>query len=88
MANGDTVRILAVDDSEPWRRVCSVLQTRPRRMALMNNLHQGLVRYLFLAVVLAVRVSSQTVSANLEAGSEACSMTSTNTAMTTMVVHL
>ena len=30
MANGDTVRILVVDDSEPWRRqVCSMLQTRP-----------------------------------------------------------
>ena len=30
MANGDTVRILLVDDFEPWRRqVCSVLQTRP-----------------------------------------------------------
>ena len=30
MANGDTVRILVVDDSEPWRRqICSMLQTRP-----------------------------------------------------------
>src|SRR6185369_9743111 len=30
MANGDIVRILVVDDSEPWRRqVCSMLQTRP-----------------------------------------------------------
>ena len=29
MANGDTVRILVVDDSEPWRRqVLSMLQTR------------------------------------------------------------
>jgi len=30
MANGDAVRILVVDDFEPWRRqVCSMLQTRP-----------------------------------------------------------
>ena len=30
MANSDAVRILVVDDSEPWRRqVCSMLQTRP-----------------------------------------------------------
>jgi DNA-binding NarL/FixJ family response regulator len=30
MANGGIVRILVVDDSEPWRRqVCSMLQTRP-----------------------------------------------------------
>ena len=34
MANGDTppfsVRILVVDDFEPWRRqVCSILQKRP-----------------------------------------------------------
>ena len=29
MASGDIVRILVVDDSEPWRRqVCSMLQTR------------------------------------------------------------
>ena len=30
MANGDAVRILVVDDFEPWRRqLCSMLQTRP-----------------------------------------------------------
>ena len=30
MTNGDSVRILVVDDSEPWRRqVCYMLQTRP-----------------------------------------------------------
>jgi DNA-binding NarL/FixJ family response regulator len=30
MAKGDTVRVLVVDDSEPWRRqVCSLLETRP-----------------------------------------------------------
>ena len=30
MAKGVTVRVLVVDDSEPWRRqVCSMLQTRP-----------------------------------------------------------
>ena len=30
MAKGDAVRVLVVDDSEPWRRqVCSMLQTRP-----------------------------------------------------------
>ena len=30
MAKGDTVRVLVVDDFEPWRQqVCSMLQTRP-----------------------------------------------------------
>jgi DNA-binding NarL/FixJ family response regulator len=30
MLNGDTVRILVVDDFEPWRReVCAMLQRRP-----------------------------------------------------------
>ena len=30
MHNGDTVRILVVDDYEPWRReICSLLQRRP-----------------------------------------------------------
>ena len=30
MADGDAVRILVVDDFEPWRReICSVLQARP-----------------------------------------------------------
>jgi DNA-binding NarL/FixJ family response regulator len=31
MHNGDTVRILVVDDFEPWRReVCSMLELRPQ----------------------------------------------------------
>jgi DNA-binding NarL/FixJ family response regulator len=42
MANGDTLRILVVDDFEPWRRqVCSMLQTR-REFRVVGEAADGL----------------------------------------------